>query len=352
MLTNECLFSVTAFFVQIHRRLRIFEDGSIQFFYFHQNFHFRSNSVEPSIESDRVWCFFDFLSFAAKFWVLKCTNITHWNTQIVSKSTFHWNRVKSARNLKVKVIQNFCEKYHLRWIEKKSAKMNKSCSRCNKIVYPIEELKCLDKVSLRKIVFQEENNKKHRLAKREILGFLTLLFFSLAAWRDPLRVCLCLTTKIVCLKAFHEILLNFATTFFNCRGLQKVAVAMFVSLLDSLWISFENYSSLTRGWDHQRIINLHTRFWAQIFSPYKLKLCASDKSSGRKFKWRVVSTYKVNFGGTFTLMKYRKTGLLALLLILFLYVSNNTSFYSVIKGDFWMLEEKWFESKTINGQFY
>lgn len=24
--------------------------------------------------------------------------------------------------------------------------MNKTCARCNKVVYPIEELKCLDKV--------------------------------------------------------------------------------------------------------------------------------------------------------------------------------------------------------------
>lgn len=31
--------------------------------------------------------------------------------------------------------------------------MNKKCARCEKTVYPIEELKCLDKVS-KKIVFQ------------------------------------------------------------------------------------------------------------------------------------------------------------------------------------------------------
>lgn len=30
--------------------------------------------------------------------------------------------------------------------KRKSSEMNKSCARCNKVVYPIEELKCLDKV--------------------------------------------------------------------------------------------------------------------------------------------------------------------------------------------------------------
>lgn len=41
--------------------------------------------------------------------------------------------------------------FHLRTVkfnkvQVPSPKMNKNCARCNKVVYPIEELKCLDKV--------------------------------------------------------------------------------------------------------------------------------------------------------------------------------------------------------------
>lgn len=45
---------------------------------------------------------------------------------------------------KDKKARKYPEKYYSS--EEKSIKMNKSCARCSKVVYPIEELKCLDKV--------------------------------------------------------------------------------------------------------------------------------------------------------------------------------------------------------------
>lgn len=48
------------------------------------------------------------------------------------------------RKKKGKEVKGKLQRYTLR----KRGKMNKTCARCEKTVYPIEELKCLDKVGV------------------------------------------------------------------------------------------------------------------------------------------------------------------------------------------------------------
>lgn len=100
------------------------------------------------------------IKFSIEYCDAKHKAIIYWNT--------YYNKRKSEKQKKnhnthqilkklqykiectpiINISNTFCHSVLLYWKEVKIKKMNKSCARCSKTVYPIEELKCLDKVSL------------------------------------------------------------------------------------------------------------------------------------------------------------------------------------------------------------
>lgn len=59
--------------------------------------------------------------------------------------------------------------------------MNKTCARCQKVVYPIEELKCLDKVS--KVLFRILNSST---ILQFLYSFVLFFFPGFCCWRGEL----------------------------------------------------------------------------------------------------------------------------------------------------------------------
>lgn len=165
-------------------------------------------------------------------------------------------------------------------------------------------------------------------------------------------VCECLKRlkNVKCLKAFHEILQNFATTFcfiyfFNlfsscgkhrCRNLSFVVLVGGFSLTHFAFEITHRHSNVG-----DEIINLHKPFVKQTLDVNSSKKPAIDNSRlAVLMQWRVVHTqseFKI-FGEVFTFMKLKEKNKKKpdywlyssiFLLILFLYVSNNTSLFSL-----------------------
>lgn len=134
--------------------------------------------------------------------------------------------------------------------------MNKSCARCSKVVYPIEELKCLDKVitPIRRISHKNNFKIQHRwpsslsssFARLEKNSFISFYPISTVNQNHCVRVCECLTTKLGMenvWRRFMKFLKKFAIVDLNVYNL-------LAQLLVCAWFSLEyltlrNYSSLS-----------------------------------------------------------------------------------------------------------
>lgn len=73
--------------------------------------------------------------------IVNSTILWLWFWQKESKKN---NNKRKVRKQSFTIVWRIPNSFRSR--KRKSSEMNKSCARCNKVVYPIEELKCLDKV--------------------------------------------------------------------------------------------------------------------------------------------------------------------------------------------------------------
>lgn len=125
--------------------------------------------------------FYNFFSLRLKSLPQSEVNRTIGLRRIVSKKVskrIHSEAVNKCKESEKQEIK-LSEKFRAR----KWTKMNKSCARCSKVVYPIEELKCLDKVNIcrRRISrwisqFSVETTTKHPMAK-QLSGSFARIFW-------------------------------------------------------------------------------------------------------------------------------------------------------------------------------
>lgn len=106
--------------------------------------------ISFSLRSVAFFMFLWFLYFPARYSVWKCifTASLEYVKSFEAKNSPKKSEQVQKKFEKSKSCPTPAKNYYKKSEGKKNPlNMNKNCSRCNKIVYPIEELKCLDKVN-------------------------------------------------------------------------------------------------------------------------------------------------------------------------------------------------------------